>query len=204
VVALSEAQGFPSGSASTRALHAATRVMAGDVGALLEIMDGMALAARREARRGASLCASGRSTRAPPASSPSRRTRSRPVWPSPQTASPTPTSTARRRPPLATGGPPTGRRPLSPRHHHRPRAGRPLAGAARRDEPRPPGAIIRAPKPRPPAPRSTRRSPKASHARPHRREGAARRFGVGGGCHHPSVKWSISANPGLMRSDDSR
>jgi predicted ATPase len=53
VVALSEAQGFPFWLGLGRALHAAARVMAGDVGALPEIMDGMALAAETGGQAGA-------------------------------------------------------------------------------------------------------------------------------------------------------
>jgi class 3 adenylate cyclase/predicted ATPase len=45
VVTLSEAQGFPLWLGVGRAFHAAARVMAGDFGALLETMDGLALAA---------------------------------------------------------------------------------------------------------------------------------------------------------------
>jgi class 3 adenylate cyclase/predicted ATPase len=45
VVALSETQGFPLWLGAGRAFHAAARVLAGDLGALPEIMDGLALAA---------------------------------------------------------------------------------------------------------------------------------------------------------------
>jgi predicted ATPase len=45
VVALSEAQGFPLWLGLGRAYHAAARVLAGDLAALPEMMDGLALAA---------------------------------------------------------------------------------------------------------------------------------------------------------------
>src|SRR6185295_13363337 len=45
VVALSEAQGFPFWLGVGRAYHAAARVMAGDYSALLQMLDGLAVAA---------------------------------------------------------------------------------------------------------------------------------------------------------------
>jgi class 3 adenylate cyclase/tetratricopeptide (TPR) repeat protein len=52
VVALSETQGFPLWLGAGRAQHAGARVMAGDVGALPEIMKGMALAAETGSQLG--------------------------------------------------------------------------------------------------------------------------------------------------------
>ena len=53
VIALSETQGFPVWLGLGRAFHAAARVVAGDLGALAEIMDGMALAAETGSQAGA-------------------------------------------------------------------------------------------------------------------------------------------------------
>ena len=53
VVALSETQGFPLWLGLGRALHAAARVVAGDAGALPEILDGMALAGDTGSQAGA-------------------------------------------------------------------------------------------------------------------------------------------------------
>jgi class 3 adenylate cyclase/tetratricopeptide (TPR) repeat protein len=53
VVALSEAQGFPLWLGLGRAYHAAARVLAGDLAALPEIMDGLALAAETGNQSGA-------------------------------------------------------------------------------------------------------------------------------------------------------
>jgi adenylate cyclase len=54
VIALSEAQGFPLWLALGRAYHGAACVVAGDFGALSDIMDGMALAAETGNQSGAS------------------------------------------------------------------------------------------------------------------------------------------------------
>ena len=53
MVALSETQGFPFWLGVGRAFHAAARVVAGDFGALPEILDGMALAAETGNQAGA-------------------------------------------------------------------------------------------------------------------------------------------------------
>ncbi len=53
MIALSEAQGFPLWLGLGRAFHAAARVMAGDLGALPEIMEGLALAAETGNQSGA-------------------------------------------------------------------------------------------------------------------------------------------------------
>mgnify|MGYP003693653255 CR=1 FL=1 len=53
MIALSEAQGFPFWLGVGRAFHAAARVVAGDLGALPEILDGMALAGETGSQAGA-------------------------------------------------------------------------------------------------------------------------------------------------------
>src|SRR5262249_53154411 len=54
VIALSETQGFPFWLGLGRAYHAAARVMAGNAGALPEILDGMALVGETGSQAGAS------------------------------------------------------------------------------------------------------------------------------------------------------